>query len=222
MYDSDDALRRLLETLRSGASLQSCGWTNLGGARVSPGSVSVVNQSNANADPAASAQPLSVSQQHEAIAVTAVLNDPDAAQPTVATQQAIQQAIDQSRTDGAADGILAPERLLADVQVVPRFAGATALTATRDCAARLARDSHALWTIIYTLRRSPIQNVGFKLVHRDLPHTGPEAAVPSSEYMNLGSAESNRFELNADEIAAHNQAVKNWIDRNLGGQGRAP
>ena len=153
--------------------------------------------------------------------MTAVLNDdgPDPAGPSPAKEQEVREAIDRSVKEGAAEGVLAPERLLAAVELLPKFGKVENVAPNRQSAAQLAEEAHAFWTIIYTLRRSPVQTVGVKLPHR-LDSSGGEAEplLDPPIVQDLESLGSNQFEFTPEELNAHNQAAQNWLNQQSGGK----
>ena len=89
-----------------------------------------------------------------------------------------QEVIRQAVRDGTNDGVLAPERMLADLQLLPRIKAAVPVAATPEKAAQLAKQAHASWATIYTLRQSPLAQFGITLVHRGEPDPNPPSSSP--------------------------------------------
>ena len=137
----------------------------------------------------------------------------------------VREALDRAIRDGASEGVLATERLLLEGSVASRMTNAGVLAATRECAARIAQQTHSFWTIIYTLRKSPLKTLGVKLVHNEAqsPYDESGPPVPGAHLAHLPQwGITNRFELTAEEIAAHQQAVKSWIDGKPKTQDKSP
>ena len=110
--------------------------------------------------------------------------------------------------DGVNEGVLAPERLLAPSQLISKMALATPLPATAESAERIAKLAHARWTIIYTLRKSPISGAGIKLVHAGMPNYAPPAGMSPGHEDMMQNLQANRFNLSPEDRAAHERAVQ--------------
>ena len=89
-----------------------------------------------------------------------------------------QEVIRQAVRNGTNDGVLAPERMLADLQLLTRIKAAVPVAATPEKAAQLAKQAHASWATIYTLRQSPLARFGITLVHRGEPDPNPPSSSP--------------------------------------------
>jgi hypothetical protein len=113
---------------------------------------------------------------------------------TPSPQQRIEQAIEA----GTNDGVLAPERMLAEIQMVPKFDNGP-VPATPDEAEQLAKKAHASWAIIYTLRQSPVEHLGLTLFHLGEP--APPIATNSAQAMQQRQIE--RLTLTPEQRAAH-------------------
>ena len=89
------------------------------------------------------------------------------------------EVIAQAVLDDTNDGVLAPERILADLQLLPRIDKAISVAATPEKAEQLAKKARASWAAIYTLRQSPVPHLGVTLVHQGEP-------VPPSPFLLRG------------------------------------
>jgi hypothetical protein len=123
------------------------------------------------------------------------------------------EVIGQAMRDGVADGVLAPERLLAEVPLASKLQISVPMAANAETATRLARQAHAHWTTIYTLRKSPLEGAGIKLIHTGMegmyaPMGPPPGAKPGDPASMLGQMQSQRFNLTAEDRAAHQRAVE--------------
>ncbi len=226
VYGSDQALRSLLDLLPEGATLESGGWTNLSSMALEPDPavvpydphgrlrmfmrfpkdrpahrVPMIVVAGPNADPQLA--PPSPSPGPERIQLTG----PPPKGPAL-------NLLVQAMNDGAADGVLAPERLLAESRLLPMMNPETPVPATPEAAARLAKAAHAHWTTIYTLRKSPIAGTGIKLVHAGMESMyGPGNLSPGPDAM-VSGLQSNRFNLSPEDRAAHQRAVEVWQKQN--------
>jgi hypothetical protein len=86
------------------------------------------------------------------------------------------------------------------------------MPANTDTAARLAKQGHGHWTTIYTLRKSPLEGAGIKLVHTGMekmyaPAGPPPGALAGNPAAMLGQMQSQRFNLTPEDRAAHQRAV---------------
>jgi RNA polymerase sigma factor (sigma-70 family) len=213
VYESDAALRDLVALLQQGTELQAGGWTNLS-AMPLQASISVVPY-----DPHGRSRTfLRLPKDHPRDRVDMiVVLDPEASAKLFQERAedgsrhpsgAVSQSIYKAMREDVADGVLAPERLLARIQLASRLNASTPLPATAETAARLAKEAHAHWTTIYTLRRAPIEHVGIKLVHTGMgamyaPTNSPAHALPLAD-----PTQGNRFNLTPDDRAAHQRAVE--------------
>jgi hypothetical protein len=121
--------------------------------------------------------------------------------------------IKQAMSEGVAEGVLAPERLLAETDLASRIDLATPAPATARTAEQVAKAAHARWATIYTLRKSPIEGAGIKLMHTGMGNTffGTSAKPNFDEFVQ--SSLTNRFNLDPDERAAHDRAVEAFKNR---------
>ena len=128
-----------------------------------------------------------------------------------------QEIIKQAVRNGTNDGVLAPERMLVDLQLVPRIDEAVPVAATPEKAEHLAQKAHASWATIYTLRQSPLAQFGITLVHRGEPDPNPPSS-PSSRPLwvptnatqiaqSVQQAAINSLTLTSDQRAFRNQEL---------------
>lgn len=101
--------------------------------------------------------------------------------------------------DGESEGILVPERLLADNTLIPKIDVSQPVGATAENAALIARKAGARWVTIYTLRKSPLDGSGIRLIH-----AGMEDAYGQPK-------PSRRFDLSPDDRDAHEKAVADYL-----------
>jgi len=122
------------------------------------------------------------------------------------------QAIIQSMQDGMGEGVLAPERLLAEIRLLSGADLVTPVPATAEAAAQTAKTLHARWTTIYTLRQAPLDCAGIKLVHRGSHIFAAQADMPANpdEFMQRIDQliRTNDFNLTPEDRAAHQRAVE--------------
>ncbi len=131
---------------------------------------------------------------------TSMPEGPDKSQAIAAAMKARHEArlkrgdpmevIQQAVYDGTNEGVLAPERLLADLQVLPRIDEDIPLTATPEKAEQVARKARASWAIINTLRQSPLTHLGVSLVHHGEPV--PPLVFPPTADTNFAQREQQR------------------------------
>jgi RNA polymerase sigma factor (sigma-70 family) len=226
VYGSDPGLQQLLGILRDGSELQSGGWTNLSSRKLHP-SISMTGS-----DPHGRTR--AFMRMREGVATDdvgmIVVLSPEAAAKMAPDKGAIVQAgdtgapgprrfggafevIGQAMKEGVADGVLAPERLLAETRLVSGTQLVTPMPANSDAAARLAKQTHAHWTTIYTLRKSPLEGAGIKLAHTGMekmyPPPGPPPGALSGDPTSMvGQMQSQRFTLTPEDRAAHQRAVE--------------
>ena len=120
----------------------------------------------------------------------------------------VTQIIRQAMSEGIADGVLAPERLLAESRLMPEIASTLPLPATAETAAKAAKSAHAHWTTIYTLRKSPVPDAGIRLVHAGAQTPFGQPITQFNPATMIGQMESNRFNLTPEDREAHQRAVE--------------
>ena len=220
VYDSDEALRQLLNALHEGAGLESGGWTNLSSMPLKPrvsvlpydphgrlrtfirlpkdhprDTVGMIVVLGPGAEPPSAGNPgLSLSE----------LPGPGNGPPAGGPFKAVRQAMD----EGVAEGVLAPERLLAETRLVPSMNALPPVPPTAEEAARLAKLAHAHWVTIYTLRPSPVPGAGIKLIHTGMESMYGPPTLPGTPEAMMGGMQSNRFNLSPEDRAAHQRAVE--------------
>ncbi len=126
-----------------------------------------------------------------------------------------QEVIRQAVRNGTNDGVLAPERMLADLQSLPRIEAAVPVAATPEKAAQLAKQAHASWATIYTLRQSPLAQFGITLVHRGEPDPNPPSSSPiwgrvtnaTQVAQEIQQQDTMSLTLTSDQRALRNQAL---------------
>lgn len=128
-----------------------------------------------------------------------------------------QEVIKQAVRNGTNDGVLAPERMLVDLQLVPRIDEAVPVAATPEKAEHLAQKAHASWATIYTLRQSPLAQFGITLVHRGEPDPNPPSSPSSRPFwvptnatqiaQSVQQAAINSLTLTSDQRAFRNQEL---------------
>lgn len=214
VYDSNDALRQLLEAFRDDTTLSSCGWTNLSVAPRKLGSLEVINARTGEAR-AENADSWNQAQAPDALAVTAVVSDDPGNTGAVSDdrKEAIRQSLARTLAQGMNQGAIAPERLLTQASIAERIPTLAGLKADRETAARLANETHSAWTVIYTMHRSPVPGVGLEFGRRRGGVSG--AGLLSARWGGAasGGMDSVRFGLTPEEKAAHDRAVKNWLQQ---------
>lgn len=226
VYGSDQALRSLLDLLREGAALESGGWTNLSSRALEPDPAVIPY------DPHGYLRTfIRFPKDHPAHLVPMLVvpgpdADPQLVPPSLSAGPGqVQLAgpppkgpafnlISQAMNSGVANGVLAPERLLAESRLLPEMHPDTPVPATAEAAARLAKAAHAHWTTIYTLRKSPISGTGIKLVHAGMESMYGPGNRPGSPDALASELQSNRFNLSPEDRAAHQRAVEAWQKQN--------
>jgi RNA polymerase sigma factor (sigma-70 family) len=223
VYGSDQALRKLLELLHDGTGLDAGGWTNLS-SRPLQASLSVTSYDPHGRNrsfirmrkdhssesvgmivvlgPEASAA-FTPPQGMISSAQGGVGNPPPGARPFGDIHTEITRAMD----EGINEGVLAPERLLAETRLVDKMQAITPVPATAEAAARLAKAAQARWTTIYTLRKSPVQGAGIKLIHAGMEAMYGPPNLPGAPGGMMAGMQSNRFNLSPEDRAAHQRAV---------------
>jgi hypothetical protein len=220
VYDSDESLRKLLDVLHDGAELETGGWTNLSSMPLEP-HISVMPY-----DPHGRMRTfIRIPKDHPRDQVTMLVmlgpeasaefaQAPDQGGPrhVILTgpppDSGASKIVRQAMADGVVEGVLAPERLLAVTRLVPTMNPATPVPATPEDAARLAKAAYARWTTIYTLRKSPLDRAGIKLIHTGMESMYGPPNLPSNPGNMVGSLQSNRFNLSPEDRAAHQRAVE--------------
>ena len=112
--------------------------------------------------------------------------------------------------DGEADGVLVPERLLAEIPLIPRIKPTGPVHATAAEAERIAKQANAHWTTIYTLHKSPVPGAGVRLIHQGMETVYGPAKEPG------------RFDLTPDDRDAHDRAVDAWKQKKAAAGSTAP
>jgi RNA polymerase sigma factor (sigma-70 family) len=226
VYGSDKALRDLIALLREGSPLQFGGWTNLSSRPLRPaisfvgysprglsgGSVRITKPGSGNnigmvvmLGSEASAQlshRAGAAMQH---GTSGEDNQPPAGGPYATPYATIINAM----KEGQAEGVLAPERLLAENRLVPKMEASTPVPANVTTAANLAKKASAHWAMIYTLRQSPLNGAGIKLVHTGAEMMNRNSSLPVTAATIQQRMQTNRFNLTPEDRAAHARAVQN-------------
>jgi hypothetical protein len=220
VYSSEQSLQQLLALLREGTDLQSGGWSNLSGRELQP------NISITSSDPHGRIRAfmgMRDGPSTDQVGMTVVLG-PEASAKLAAEKAAIAlgsesgeptrppmdgrfEVISQAMREGVADGVLAPERLLAEVGLLPRLQLVLPMPANAETAARLAKESRAHWTTIYTLRKSPFEGAGIKLIHTGMEKMYAPTPQPGDPVTLFNQVQSERFNLTPEDRAAHQRAV---------------
>ena len=119
--------------------------------------------------------------------------------------------IKQAVRDGTNDGVLAPERMLADMQLLPRIDERLPVAATPEKAEQIAKKARASWATIYTLRQSPLAHIGITLVHLD--EAVPPSPFPPPGDTNIAQRiqqqQIQSLTLTPEQRALHAQALAN-------------
>ena len=121
--------------------------------------------------------------------------------------------LQQAMNEGVAEGVLAPERLLADTSLISRIDVVTPVPATAETAERLAKSAHAHWATVYTLRKSPLDGAGIKLIHTGMENMYFRTQRNPSFAEFIQSSLTNRFNLDPEARAAHDRAVQAFKNR---------
>jgi len=223
VYDSKAVLDELVRALQGGIELQDAGWTNLSSRTLKP-EIQVVTYGGSGGmrmgtnvsretvgmvvvlDAKASAKQNQNFRKWIMQNRAAIQSGQGAAQPP---DMELRTAVDQAMKDGSADGVLAPERLLADMEIVPKINSASPAPATREVAEQLAKVAHANWTTIYTLRKSPVEGAGIKLIHAGQQAVYSDSGTNSfSPDAILKRTQERHLNLSPDETAAHERAAE--------------
>jgi RNA polymerase sigma factor (sigma-70 family) len=228
VYSSDPALRQLLDALHEGAALETAGWTNLssrpfqanililpprnlggvgggtggGGAGAKPrgvkdGMVSMMAALDANAFAKWNQNVQRNFKRREQ-------GDPNVKVLDTEESATLQQAMN----EGVVDGVLAPERLLAEARLVSRIGQTTPVPPTAEAADQIAKATRAHWVTIYTLRKSPLDGAGIKLVHTGMESMYWPTQTNGSFAEFVQGSLTNRFNLGPEDRAAHARAVQ--------------
>ena len=226
VYSSDQGLRGLLTALQDGAELQSVQWTNLSSRLLKPSAHILDYRSGGSfimgTNPPANLVGMVVVLDRE----TSAKQNRDFQQWFLQNRQAFQRGespdgrpndlmisvIKQAMTDGMTEGVLAPERLLAESRLAAKIGGASPWPATPRAAAQAAKAAQAQWTTIYTLRNSPLDGAGIELIHAGrrtiYSQTDTEMSQAGSGGQVMEQLQLQRFNLSPDELAAHQRAVE--------------
>lgn len=239
VYGSEQGLQQLLGLLREGSALESDGWTNLSSRELHP-SISMTSSDphgrsrafmrmgeGEHADRVGMVVVLGPEASAKLTAEKAAIvqdGESGGSSPNPVIVRAGEESggagrrpfgrafevIGQAMRDGVADGVLAPERLLSEVPLALKLRVSAPMPANADTAARLAKQAHAHWTTIYTLRKSPVEGAGIKLVHTGMEkmYAPPPGALPGDPAAMLGQMQSQRFNLSPEDRAAHQRAVE--------------
>lgn len=228
VYDSDRTLRQLLGALHEGLELQSAGWTNLSSAPHEP---QMQVRSYRGLAQSSETIPLGTNSPGYIISMLVVLGreasiqeDQRTRESTARMRRAIRNhqpppepagpdlraTIKQAMENGVTEGVLVPERILAETALAAKLNNHLPASATPETAARIAKTVHASWTIIYTLRKSPIEDAGIKLIHngRSSFYGDHMDTTPETLEMRIKRAEKERVSLMSEERAAHERAVQ--------------
>ena len=222
IYGSGEALQQLLAVLHEGVALEAGGWTNLSNKPLRANMLVGPHGLERMAGGAGTGKPKGL---NEGLVSMRVFLDDDA---TARWEKNVQEnfkrkkqgdkqidildteecaIIRQAMNEGMADGVLAPERLLAEARLTPKINEAPPLPATAEAADRIAKAVHARWTTIYTLRKSPLDGAGVKLAHTGMQTMyGPTNLTDFGDFIQW--AQTNRFNLTPDERLAHDRAVQ--------------
>jgi RNA polymerase sigma factor (sigma-70 family) len=119
------------------------------------------------------------------------------------------EVIKQAVSAGTNDGVLAPERMLADMQLLPRIDERIFVAATAEKAEQIAKKTRASWAIIYTLRQSPLPHTGITLVHLDeaVPPSPLPRPVDTNVAPRLQQQEIQSMTLTPEQRALHAQTL---------------
>jgi RNA polymerase sigma factor (sigma-70 family) len=227
IYNSDRTLRQLLGALHEGVELQSAGWTNLSSAPHRP---EVHIRGYRGLARSGETVPLGTNTPGYIVGMLVVLGreasiqqDQRARELNARMRQAIRDhqrpadpappdlraTVKKAMNDGMSEGVLIPERILAETALTTKLNTPLPASATPETAARIAKTVHASWTTIYTLRKSPIENAGIKLLHngRRSFYGVDLDASPDTLETRLTRAEKERTSLTPEERAAHERAA---------------
>jgi RNA polymerase sigma factor (sigma-70 family) len=231
IYDSDRALHRLLGALHDGVELEPAGWTNLSSAPHEPAMQFVAYRANGSLT-------LSADAPSNLVGMVVMLNREASVQQSqrrrdwfAQNRQALQNhqepsgmpdselrtAIQRAMKDGTAEGVLIPKRLLAQKALAVKINGPSPAPATPEAAAKIAKSVRASWTTIYTLRKSPIEGAGIKLL-RDGERTAygnNSDPLPKSPEAALKKAEKRSTTLTSEERAAHERAIQSLKQKSV-------
>ncbi len=221
VYGSDQALRDLMALLHEGAELQAGGWTNLSSRPLQP-LISFIAQDTRGRASGGMAMTRPASRDKVGMIVTlgpeataklaqgagGGMQDGASGEGNQPPIRGPLHTIIQAMKDGEAEGVLAPERLLAENRLLLKMEAATPVPANAETAARLAKAARAHWATIYTLRKSPLAGAGIKLVHTGMETMYGQANRPSTASAMMQAMQTNRFNLTPEDRAAHARAVE--------------
>jgi RNA polymerase sigma factor (sigma-70 family) len=226
IFNSDRTLRQLLSALHEGVELQSAGWTNLSSAPHRP---EMNIRGYRGLAQSGETIPLGTNTPGYIVGMLVVLGREASIQQDQRTRESmarmrqairnhqrpeparpdLRATVQQAMTAGMPEGVLVPERILADTGLITKLHSPLPASATQETAAQIAKTLHASWTTIYTLRKSPIEGAGIKLIHngrRSFYGDDMEASGETLE-MRLTRAEKERTSLTSEERAAHERAA---------------
>jgi RNA polymerase sigma factor (sigma-70 family) len=230
IHNSDRTLRQLLGALHEGAELQSAGWTNLSSAPHEPhvqivgyrggGGFSFGTNTPGNVvgvlvvlgREASIQQDQRLQKWSEWVARNKDQNLPRIQRsPLLLANSELNATVKQAMEDGITEGVLVPERILAETALSAKLNLRSPASATPETAAQIAKTVHASWTTIYTLRKSPIEGAGIKLAHngrRSVYYGKDMDTSPVTLEKMSKRAEELRTSLTSEERAAHERAVQ--------------
>jgi len=241
VYGSEQALRQLLNVLHEGTALETAGWTNLS-ARALRANIMVAASGNTmgggfgggfggGGSGGGFGGGRGKRVVSDLVTMTVVLQADAAAKWQKQVQQNMERKargdhgvnvlqteesaiIQQAMNEGSADGVLAPERLLAETRLASGIDLTTPAPATAETAERTAKTAHARWATIFTLRKSPLEGAGIKLIHTGMENLywGTQTNRTFDQFVQ-GSL-TNRFNLSPEGRAAHHRAVEAYKNRN--------
>jgi len=242
IYNSDRTLRQLLGALHDGVELQSAGWTNLSSA---PHRAEVNIRGYRGLAQSGEIVPLGTNTPGYIVGMLVVLGreasiqeDQRARESMARMRQAIRDhqrpaepaspdlraTVQQTMAAGITEGVLIPERILAETALAAKLNTHLPASATPETAAQIAKTVHAGWTTIYTLRKSPIEGAGVKLIHNGRRSFYGDDMDPSRDTleMSLKRAERERVSLTSEERAAHERAVHALKQKSVSNANRVP
>jgi RNA polymerase sigma factor (sigma-70 family) len=229
VYSSDQALRRLLDLLHEGTDLEGGGWTNLS-SRPLQADISIQSFDPHGRSRGFIRRPKNHSRDRVGMTVMLGLEANASLPPGKGKMSfssvgygdvppeagpfgSLRTDITRAMSEGVRDGVLAPERLLAEGRLVGKMQAVTPVPATAESAARLAKAAQARWTTIYTLRKSPVATAGIKLIHTGMEDMYGPPNLPSTPDAMMAGVQSNRFNLSPEDRAAHERAVAAFKQR---------
>ena len=209
IYKSSDALQKLEEDLRQAGPVESVGWTNLshGPHTAAPAiiphapgmrfSIGLREQRMGHSDKVSMMVHLSPERSEKWMQGMHFDRPPGAD----AQDSEESQILNKAMKEGEAEGVLVPERLLAENALAPKISVASPVEATAENAAAIAKQAGASWVRIFTLRKSPLDGCGIVLIHAGMEdaYSHPKAG--------------GRFDLSPDDRDAHEAAVAAYLQK---------